>query len=143
MHRSNGAFGYGVAVANNAATKDRRLRILIVDDEPRFRKTLSSNLVEEFEAIVTDVGSGRDAIHYLKAGEAFDLIFLDLRMPDLSGTETYRELKKIDAHCSIIMMSSLANSHERLKASQLNAELVSKSSMLQSLSELLSRATRD
>jgi len=139
MNRNNGPLAYGMAMTNVSAIKDRHLRILVVDDEPRFRTALSSNLSEVYEAVVTDVDSGFDAIQRLKAGEAFDVIFLDLKMPEMSGTETYQELKKIDSHCSIVLMSSSQDSDEWLAASKLDGELLSKPSMEQKLSRVLSR----
>jgi CheY-like chemotaxis protein len=139
MSRNNGPLAYGVAMTNVSAIKDRHLRILVVDDEPRFRTALSSNLSEVYEAVVTDVDSGFDAIQRLKAGEVFDVIFLDLKMPEISGPETYRELKKIDSHCSIVLMSSSQDSDEWLAASKLDGELLSKPSMEQKLSRVLSR----
>ena len=139
MNRNNGPLAYGMAMTNVSAIKDRHLRILVVDDEPRFRTALSSNLSEVYEAVVTDVDSGFDAIRRLKAGESFDVIFLDLMMPELSGTQTYQELKKIDSHCSIVLMSSSQDSDEWLAASKLDGELLSKPSMERKLSRVLSR----
>ena len=136
----NNAAAYDAAMTNVAAIKDRHLKILVIDDELRFRKALSSNLSEVYEAVVTDVDSGFDAIQRLKAGEAFDLIFLDLKMPDMNGTETYGELKKIDAQCSIVMMSSTSDSDEWVTASRLDGELLSKPSIVQKLPRLLYRA---
>jgi DNA-binding NarL/FixJ family response regulator len=60
-------------------------------------------------------------------------------MPEISGPETYRELKKIDSHCSIVLMSSSQDSDEWLAASKLDGELLSKPSMEQKLSRVLSR----
>lgn len=142
MNRSNGALGYGVARVSVEAIRDRHLRILVVDDEYGFRQALSSNLSEKYEALVTDVDSGCDAVKRLRSGEAFDLIFLDLMMPDMTGTETYMELKRIDAGCSIVMMSSRSDSDEWRKAKKLEAELLSKPFMVEALAEVLSHVIK-
>lgn len=124
------------------AIRNRHLKILIVDDEYRFREALSSNLSEKYEAVVTDVDSGGDAVERLKRGEAFDLIFLDLRMANMSGTDTYVELKKIDANCSIVMMSSWSESDAWVNAEKLAGQLLSKAVMVQVLTKILSRVPR-
>lgn len=139
MHNNDALPTNEVAASSVHAIRDRHLRILIVDDEYGFREALSSNLSEKYEAVVTDVGSGCDAVQRLKAGEAFDVIFLDLIMPDMSGTETYAELKKIDANCSIVMMSSRSDSPEWMKAETLAGQLCPKPGMVRMLGEILGR----
>lgn len=108
------------------AIRDRHLRILIVDDEHRFRRSMGFNLRRKYDAEVKDVGSGREAVDTLNAGERFDLIFLDLMMPDMSGTQTYTELKQIDPRCSIVLMSAHSDHKEWAKAEAIGVELLSK-----------------
>jgi two-component system LytT family response regulator len=61
------------------------IRTLIVDDEPLARENLRIRLrdVPDFE-VVGECGSGRDALAAI-AGQRPDLVFLDIRMPDLDG----------------------------------------------------------
>ncbi len=72
-------------------------RLLIADDEP----ALADNLVAELAALwpeariapaVHDGQSALDAIDHARAGEAPDVVFLDIRMPGLSGIDVAREL---------------------------------------------------
>jgi CheY-like chemotaxis protein len=137
MHPNHRLPPMNVLGHNVNAIRDRHLRILVIDDEYGFREALSSNLTEKYEAVVTDVDSGCDAVERLKSGEAFDLIFLDLIMPDMSGTETYVELKKIDTKCPIVMMSSRSDSEEWVKAERLAGQLLSKPGMVQMLAKIL------
>jgi two-component system NtrC family sensor kinase len=64
--------------------------ILIVDDEPEIRSTLSEILAGAKHRVVA-VNSGREALKRLSA-EAFDVILTDIRMPDLDGRALYEEI---------------------------------------------------
>lgn len=78
-------------------------RILIVDDEERFRTTLAKRLGErEFE--VFTVGSGTEAIDEVQR-RLYDVIILDIKMPGLDGIETLAELKKLNAGLEVILLT--------------------------------------
>ncbi|KAB2966218.1 response regulator, partial [Zoogloea sp.] len=66
-------------------------RILVVDDHPEARQILA-RILRGLAADVTEAASGQAAITLVTSAEArgqpFDAIFMDLRMPGLSGTET-------------------------------------------------------
>jgi len=141
MHTSNTVRPYNAGNNNLDAIRKRHLRILLIDDEDRFRKAMRFNLSQKYGAEVTDVDSGKDAIGLLKAGDQFDLIFIDLMMPGMSGTETYTELRKIDSSCAVVLMSSYSESYEWAAAKELAVRLVSKPILGQTLTEELFRAT--
>ncbi|WP_055325403.1 LytR/AlgR family response regulator transcription factor [Ralstonia solanacearum] len=72
-------------------------RLLIADDEP----ALADNLIAELAALWPEAGiapavhdgqSALDAIDHARAGEAPDVVFLDIRMPGLSGIDVARAL---------------------------------------------------
>lgn len=69
-------------------------RILVADDDPAIREVLESYLAKGLGYAVTCVDSGHAAIE-AAMGESFDLAILDVRMPDLSGSETYNRLRSI------------------------------------------------
>ncbi|MDB4998688.1 MAG: histidine kinase [Myxococcaceae bacterium] len=64
-----------------------RLKILIVDDEPRIAERLGDLL---FEHDVVLASSGREALAQLRSDE-FDAVFCDLMMPDVKGTDVFEE----------------------------------------------------
>jgi DNA-binding response OmpR family regulator len=65
--------------------------ILIVDDEPQICRVLYSILVKQgFEVLL--VGRGDKALEFIRS-EHFDLILLDLNLPDISGTELCRVIR--------------------------------------------------
>jgi CheY-like chemotaxis protein len=105
---------------------NRHLKILIIDDDDEFRRAMHFFLSRKYSAQVMDVGSGVEAVEALKAGHPFDLVFLDLMMPGMSGIETYTELKKIWANCPVVLMSAHSDSQEWAEAEKLNVKLLSK-----------------
>lgn len=106
--------------------RNRRLRVLLIDDTDRFRESMTFILTEKYGAVVTEVKSGRDAVALLKAGNAFNVIFLDLIMPDMNGIETFEELRQAGVACRMIMMSAHPDSKEWEKAEELGMELIEK-----------------
>jgi CheY-like chemotaxis protein len=83
-------------------------------------------LMEKYGVEVTGIGSGWEAVELLKAGDRFDIVFLDIMMSRLSGIETFNELRKIDAKCRIVMMSAYPESSEWEEAEKLGVDLLPK-----------------
>lgn len=82
-------------------------RILIVDDEERFRITLGK-LVADRDMDVVTVGSGMEALEEVKH-KLYDVIILDIKMPGLSGIETLSEVKKINPGIEVILLTGHAS----------------------------------
>ncbi len=86
--------------------EDKKLKILVVDDEDSLRMSLTSILeLEGFE--VKDADNGYKAIELAKQ-EDFDMIFSDIRMPGINGTDTFKEIKKIKPDIIGVMMTAYA-----------------------------------
>lgn len=80
---------------------DARVKVLIVDDEDRFRKSLSMQL--SFRGFhVLDTSNGEDAIKIVRH-ENPEVVILDQKMPQMDGIQTLKELKKIRPEVQIIM----------------------------------------
>jgi two-component system NtrC family sensor kinase len=69
------------------------LRILVADDEETLRVALARFLASKGHAVVA-VGSGSEAIWRAEGDEAFDVVLLDLRMPDVSGQEVFERWQR-------------------------------------------------
>lgn len=82
-------------------------RILIVDDEERFRQTLAKLLTVR-GLDVTTLGSGQEALDALGHGQ-FDVIVLDVRMPGMNGIETLAEIKKLNPMVEVIILTGHAS----------------------------------
>ncbi|MHB8068624.1 MAG: response regulator [Desulfobaccales bacterium] len=82
-------------------------KILLVDDEERFRTTLGKMLrAQGLE--VTTLGSGREALEELQ-NNAYDVMVLDVRMPDMDGIATLTEIKKIAPQVEVIILTGHAS----------------------------------
>jgi CheY-like chemotaxis protein len=71
------------------------LAVLVVDDEPAIRTAVARYLTS-LGHTVEIAASGREALERCRS-RSFDLILLDLRMPDMAGDALYRELIARDA----------------------------------------------
>ncbi len=86
-----------------------RIRILIADDSPLFRKGLAA-LLKSFTdtELVGEATSGEEAIA-LSARLQPDVILMDLKMPDVSGIEAARRIIQTSPHISILMLTMFQN----------------------------------
>lgn len=111
-------------IATNKSTIDeirkKEYKILVIDDDDGFRKALCFKFKRMFNARVEDVHSGKLGIEKLREGNSYDFIFTDVMMPEMTGIETYHELRKIDAQVRIVIMSAYLNSEEWKKSQELN-----------------------
>jgi len=94
-------------------------RILIVDDEERFRTTLGKRLAER-KLDVTTVGSGLEAIEEVK-NKPFDVIVLDAKMPGLDGIETLSEIKKLNPGIEVLLLTGHASVDSAVDGMRLGA----------------------
>ncbi len=95
--------------------------ILLVDDDRQTRLKLTRTLEAQGHT-VSAVDSGRAALESL-ATESFDLILLDILMPEVDGFEVLRTLKA-DAQLSdipVIVVSALEDTQSEEKSRQLGA----------------------
>ena len=73
-------------------TSTKRLRVLVVDDEPHILHYMHATL-EAWGHVPVVARNGREALE-LADRERFDLVISDLRMPELGGRELYEELMR-------------------------------------------------
>lgn len=79
-------------------------KILLVDDDADLREALAEQLVSTDDFDVFEAGSGVEAIERTRAG-AFDLIILDVGLPDIDGRELCRKMRKQAVKCPILMLT--------------------------------------
>lgn len=82
-------------------------KVLIVDDEERFRTTLRKLLaVREIDA--ADVGSAQEAFAALQEN-GYDVILLDVKMPGIDGIEALGKIKKQYPEVEVIILTGHAS----------------------------------
>ncbi|HEX7001279.1 MAG TPA: response regulator transcription factor [Trueperaceae bacterium] len=86
-----------------------RERILIVEDDPNLARVLEAELVRSYDTVV--VSTGKEALARAE-NEPFDLIVLDLGLPDMDGLDVAAELKGNRA--SILMLTARADVRSRV-----------------------------
>jgi sodium-dependent dicarboxylate transporter 2/3/5 len=86
-----------------ASQPDGRPRILVVDDEDRFRLAMKRQL-EVRNYRVWEVNNGEDAIKFVRHSSP-DVVLLDQRMPKMDGIQTLKEIKKIRPEVQVIMLT--------------------------------------
>ncbi len=85
-------------------TDDMHRRILTVDDEAMNNKIIKHIMSDEPMYEVVSAVSGREALEILKT-QAFDLILLDVMMPEMDGLETLKLIRK-DYNTPVVIMTS-------------------------------------
>ena len=93
--------------------------ILIVDDEDMIRKLIRK--YAEFDGhSVTEATDGMDAVIKFKNG-SFDLIIMDIMMPELDGFSASREIRKISS-VPIIMLSARGEEYDKINGFEIGID---------------------
>jgi DNA-binding NarL/FixJ family response regulator len=81
------------------------LRILLVDDHPVVRRGAAGIIVESYpHARISEKSCGAEALASVRA-ERWDLVILDLTLPDGSGLEVLKQIKKVQADVPVMILS--------------------------------------
>jgi len=95
---------------------EKHINILVVDDEPLVRRSLSEFLTLEGYT-VSSAGNGREALSMLKDYMA-DIVISDMKMPELDGIHLLHEIRQNFPAISVIMITgygSIENAVEAIK----------------------------
>jgi two-component system response regulator HydG len=84
----------------------RKPLILIVDESFTDRETLKATLEERGYSVVT-ASTGAEALTRVKE-KRFDIIFLDVRLPDINGVQLFEQVKALDPAVAVIMMTGFS-----------------------------------
>ena len=94
-------------------------RILVVDDEARIRSIIKK--YAEFEGhSVTEAADGMEAVHFCR-NSTFDIIVMDIMMPELDGFSASREIRKTSS-VPIIMLSARGEEYDKINAFELGID---------------------
>ena len=79
-------------------------KILLVDDDDDLREALGEQLIMTEDFDVFEAGSGADAMTKVKEG-LYDLVILDVGLPDTDGRELCKRMRKQGVKCPISMLT--------------------------------------
>lgn len=94
-------------------------RILIVDDEAEIREGLETLL--NLEGYATDLAANAAEGERKLESRVYDLVLLDLMMPDKSGMDVLRDLRERDRHTPVFMITAYGSVEAAVQAVKLGA----------------------
>ena len=95
-------------------------KILLVEDEEHLLKTILLNL--ELEGYkVTTAADGIAALKHFRTG-SFDLIILDVMLPELNGFDVCEEIRKEDTQVPILFLTAKGTSEDKVRGLKLGAD---------------------
>ncbi len=96
------------------------MKLLVIDDHTLFRAGLSS-LLERRRIDVVEAGDGESGMKLL-ADQEFQIILLDLRMPDMSGLEVLQWIRRARIQTPVVMLSTSSEEKDLVESLQLGAQ---------------------
>ncbi len=94
-------------------------KVLVVDDTKNIRTLLSIYLkLNGFEVLMAS--NGHEALSIIDT-EALDLIFLDIKMPELSGTEVLKRIRAKGITAPVVIMTAFATVKNAVDCTKLGA----------------------
>jgi DNA-binding response OmpR family regulator len=98
----------GILITNTSSSNSQNNRIMIVDDEQDIARLFALSL--ENNGFVVDVfNDPLSALSNYKSG-LYDLLLLDIRMPDMNGFELYQKIKDIDDKAKVCFITAYEES---------------------------------
>ena len=88
--------------------------ILIVDDEASLRRTLA-RILQQAGLEVTTAASGQEGLTFLSQ-QSFDLVYLDIRMPDMNGLEVLEKIHSNFPDLPVILFTAQPDMNSALEA---------------------------
>jgi two-component system alkaline phosphatase synthesis response regulator PhoP len=99
---------------------DRKHSILLIEDEESLSRVVALNLeLEGFD--VKTVTNGREALNAKKEVDDFDLVILDVMLPEVSGWDICTAFKEV-SNTPILFISAKGSSSDRIKGLKLGAD---------------------
>ncbi len=80
-------------------------KVLLIDDEANVRDTVSRILTRAGFQVIS-AASGAEGLERFNGGE-IGLVYVDMRMPDISGVDVLKSIRQQDQHVPVIVFSAL------------------------------------
>lgn len=94
------------------------MRVLIVDDNEMNRFVMRNlletyaNEREDIDFNILEVETGREALNFVSSA-TFELILMDIMMPDMDGIEATKKIREFDREALIIAVSAIVDSETK------------------------------
>ena len=90
-------------------------KILLIDDEDKFRDSLSSRLkLRGYENVALQ--GGKDAVKVVRGDPDIDVVLLDRKMPDMDGEQVLKEIKAYRPEIQVIMLTGHGTTESAVEA---------------------------
>lgn len=99
----------------NAVTEEKPVRVMVVDDHPMWRESVSRDLTAAGYDVAASIGEGRQAVRVAGATRP-DVVVLDLQLPDISGVEVINGLREAVPGVRVLMLSASGEQQSVLDA---------------------------
>lgn len=121
--------------------KAPEVHVLVVDDEPLIRWSLSETLADRGYRVV-ESGDGQSARTAVNAADReFDVVLLDLRLPDTEDLSLLASLRRLSPHAQIILMTAFGTPDVARGALELGAfRVVNKPFEMDDVAKLVAQA---
>lgn len=120
-----------------------KLRTLIVDDESELRKSIISILLSTLPDVqfeLEEASNGLEALQKVKSA-TWDLVLMDVKMPEMNGLETLTQIKEYDPRILVVIMTAHSNLNDAVLAIKEGAyDYVEKPVKPQLLSEIVKKS---
>ncbi|MEO1180492.1 MAG: response regulator, partial [Cyanobacteria bacterium J06636_28] len=103
-------------MVEDAGTVTVSLRVLVADDNP-VNQRVAQHMLHLLGHVSDTVASGGEALAAVEKG-AYDVVLMDMRMPNMSGVEATRRIRQLGQKISqpwIIAMTANASSEDRVR----------------------------
>ncbi len=119
--RVNDIRGDGSVSCLKVLQKDSRIKVMVVDDHPAFRKGLAALIESEPDfQVVAEAGDGREAIELFRKARP-DVALMDLRLPGMGGVEATMAIRKEFPDARIIVLTTFDADEDIYRAIQSGA----------------------
>ena len=98
----------------SSARSAQRFNVLIVDDDPAFRRGLGASLKSAGHQVELARGA-EEALHYVRENPV-DIVLLDINMPEIGGVEACQRIRAVNPRSGILMLTVRDSQEDKVRA---------------------------